>query len=130
VATEQESDSQASDLAQAIDRFCRAAVSKGDFAYPASKDHKLHAEMGTAAREILSKGTIGLAAFMELLSHASPHVRSWVSAQLLASGHSEALPVAEALAQEAGTLGLSARMVVELYNREELRSPFGTNSDA
>ena len=109
----------------AVREFCAAAIEKGDFASPASHDRKLHAAMSRAVQKLHSLGASGAEALRALLQHESPHVRSWVAAELLAAGDKTAKPVLEALASNPGLLGTSANTVLREYEKGRLRSPFG-----
>jgi hypothetical protein len=105
-----------------VDRFRSAAIAKGDFASRAH-DAEFHKQMSDAYRLLVAEGDHGQAAFTELLSDSSPHVRSWVAAQLLFTGNVLARPVLETLAAQAGLVGLSARVVLREYDMGRLGSP-------
>ena len=82
--------------------------------------------MTHAFRFLASQGAAGRAAFAALLDDESPHVRSWVAAQLLSENDARAIPVAEQLASEPGLLGFNAQVTLDEYNAGRLRSPFAT----
>ena len=113
--------------AQTIDRavrdFCAAAIEKGDFA-PARHDRLLHKTMSQAVASLREAGPVGIAALHSLMSHESPHVRSWSSTELLASGDNSARPVLEALSLLPGVVGFNAAVVLREHETSQLRSPF------
>jgi hypothetical protein len=61
----------------------------------AKEDHRLHGQMTRAFRALEARGADGQAAFRSLLLDESPHVRSWVAAQMLSQGESSARFVLE-----------------------------------
>ena len=114
----------AHDIDRAVSDFCLAAIEKGDFA-PAPRDHLLHKTMSLAVASLRKSGPAGIAALRSLMSHESAHVRSWASAELLASGDSSARPVLEALSLLQGSVGFNATIALREYESGRLRSPFG-----
>lgn len=108
-----------------LKRFRDAAIAKGESTGPPQRDHELHAAMAEAVRAVYDAGTQGCAAFKELLNDESPHVRSWVAAQLLSEGDRDAVPVLVGLARRGDLVGLSARTVLDEHSRGTLRPPFG-----
>src|SRR5262245_56757427 len=92
---------------EAIEQFRRAAIEKGDFARPTSKN-ALHASMVAAWDTLEQRGTAGREAFAALLADESRHVRGWVASQLLALGDERGVPVLEADAK-GGNPGLYIR---------------------
>ena|SRR4051794_7199741 len=109
-------------IAKATAEFRAAASAKGDFRADSTEDHALHERMAQAFRFLHGQGAEGAA----LLEDESPHVRSWVSAQLLSEGDARAVPVAEQLASESGLVGFSAQVTLEQFHAGRLRSPFAT----
>ena len=81
-----------------------------------------------AFRFLASQGPAGRAAFAALLDDESPHVRSWVAAQLLSENDARAISVAEQLASEPGLVGFSAQVTLDEYSAGRLPSPFATVS--
>jgi len=114
-------------IAEATAEFRAAASSKGDFRADSSEDHALHKRMADAFRFLRGQGAEGRAAFAALLEDESPHVRSWVSAQLLSEGDTRAVPVVEQLASEPGLVGFTAQITLEQFRVRRLRSPFSTH---
>jgi hypothetical protein len=110
------------DVADLVNRFRSAAIAKGDFASGA-RDAELHQQMSDAYRSLVAEGDHGIVAFTELLSDPSPHVRSWVAAQLLFTGNASARPVLEALAAQAGLVGFSAKTTLREYDAGRLGAP-------
>ena len=108
----------------AMKQFCAAAIEKGDFARGA-RDHALHQAMAKAIAVLRSSGEAGIVALHSLMSHESPYVRSWVCADLLASGDESARPVLEALSSMPGLVGHGAAIVLQEHEAGRLRSPFG-----
>ena len=104
--------------------FRSAAIEKGDFAEPPERDHELHARMRDAIHELRRMGPAGEAAFRQLLSDISPHVRCWAAAELLLRGDPEARGTLEKLATSSGLLGLTASTTLKEYDADRLRSPF------
>jgi hypothetical protein len=113
------------EIQKELEIICQAAIIKGDYKTPAKLDHKLHRQMSIAYNNLLTRGTEGEKAFKHLLKHENKHVRSWVAAQLLSKGEQEALVVLKELSNENGMIGFAAKMVIEEYNRNRLKSPFG-----
>lgn len=114
----------------ALKQFRDAAISKGDFATPASLDHKLHAQMSRAATILLSGSYEGREAFSSLLEDESPHVRQWAAAQLLSEGDIRALPVMECLSNEPGIRAFTAKVTLDEFKAGRLGSPFGIKKEA
>lgn len=108
-----------------VQRFREAAIAKGDFADSPQHDHELHAAMAEAVRALYRLGAEGRSAFKELLHDESPHVRSWVAAELLVQGDDDARLVLVELANCRDLVGLSARTVLKEHSCGTLRSPFG-----
>jgi hypothetical protein len=113
-------------IAEATAEFRTAASAKGDFRANSAEDHALHEQMTRAFHFLHAEGAEGRTAFAALLEDESPHVRSWVSAQLLSEGDARAVPVAEQLASESGLLGFTAQVTLEQFRAGRLRSPFAT----
>ena len=111
-------------IEEAIDRFRRAAIEKGDFASPPKRDHALARQMHKARRALRNEGELGESAFRSLLMDESPHVRLWVSAELLAAGDEGAKSVLEELARHEGLLGFNATATLKEFNAGRLRPPF------
>ena len=109
----------------ALKQFRDAAISKGDFATPASLDHKLHGQMSQAATILLSGSSEGREAFSSLLEDDSPHVRGWAAAQLLSEGDLRGLPVMESLSNESGIGAFTAKVTLDEFRAGRLDSPFG-----
>jgi hypothetical protein len=107
-----------------IAAFRSAAIAKGDFAGTASLDHKFHNQMSSALRQLRRLGEPGEIAFRGLLNDNSPHVKSWVAAELLARGDQDAHAVLAAISREPGPVGLSASMTLREYDAGRLGSPF------
>ena len=114
----------------ALKQFRDAAITKGDFATPASLDHKLHAQMAKAAKILLSGSSEGREAFSSLLQDDSPHVRGWAAAQLLSEGDLSALPVMERLSNEPGIGAFTAKVTLDEFRAGRLGSPFGIKKEA
>ncbi len=110
---------------EAVARFRRAAIEKGDFAVPAHRDHALHEEMADAWRCLDAEGEVGLASFRSLLTDPSEHVRCWVASQLLGTGDASGIAVLEASAAGEGLRAFASRMVLQEWRAGRLRSPFG-----
>lgn len=115
------------EISSLVSEFCAAAIEKGDFASPSKLDRELHARMAKAVAQLRSMGESGAKALEALLKHESPHVRTWIAAELLATGNRSAEPVLCALQTERGLVATNARMVLQEYEAGRLRSPFGTN---
>jgi hypothetical protein len=113
-------------ISEATAEFRAAASAKDDFRLDSAEDHALHDRMARAFRFLASQGPAGRAAFAALLDDESPHIRSWVAAQLLSENDARAIPVAKQLASEPGLLGFSARVTLDEYSAGRLRSPFAT----
>jgi hypothetical protein len=113
-------------IREEVERFRRAAIEKGDFAEPASRDHALHDEMAQAWQALESIGPEGRAALRALLTDDSPHVRGWVAAQLLAHGDDGVVPILEAEVASGGLLGLESETVLREWRLGRLMPPFGT----
>jgi hypothetical protein len=111
-------------IERAVSDFCVAAIEKGDFA-PVPRDHSLHKTMTQAVASLRAAGPVGIAALRSLMSHESAHVRSWASAELLASGDKSARPVLEALSLLPGLVGSGAAVALREHEAGRLRSPFG-----
>ena len=111
------------DIDRGVNDFCLAAIEKGDFA-PPTRDHLLHKTMNLAITSLRKEGPAGIAALHSLMSHESAHVRSWSSAELLASGDSSALPIVKALSLLPGAVGFNASIVLREHESGRLRSPF------
>jgi hypothetical protein len=110
-------------IPEAISKFRRAAIEKGDSSQPESRDQALHSEMADAWR-FLKQSDGGRIAFGALLSDDSMHVRGWVAAQLLAMGEqSGVLEVLEANAATDGLAGFSARVVLREWRAGRLQAP-------
>lgn len=77
------------DTSSLVAEFCTAAIQKGDFASPAKLDHELHTRMKKAAAQLHSLGELGMRALEAMLEHESPHVRSWIAAELLSKGNGQ-----------------------------------------
>jgi hypothetical protein len=114
-------------IAEAIQEFRTAADSKADGVSPASKDRALHARMARALGCLSLHGSDGLVAFSALLHDQSPHVRSWVAAELLAAGDRSAVPIMEQLAAEPGIRGFTAATTLKEFHAGRLQLPFATN---
>ncbi len=114
-------------ITEATAEFRAAALAKGDFRSDSAEDHVLHERMAQAFRFLYGQGAEGRSAFAALLDDASPHVRSWVSAQLFSEGDARAVPVAEQLASESGLVGFCAQITLEEFRAGRLRSPFATH---
>ena len=114
-------------IPEATTEFRSAASAKGDFHVDTTEDHTLHERMTAAFAFLASLGPEGRAAFVALLEDDSPHVRSWVSAQLLSEGEASAVPVVEQLALEPGLLGFRAQITLREFRAGRLRSPFATH---
>ena len=111
-------------IPELVRQFREAAISKGDFHMKAKEDHRLHALMAKAFHGLQSHGEAGQAAFRSMLTDQATVVRSWVAAQMLSQGQTEARFVLEQLRKESGFLGFTAQMVLEEYRRGTLESPF------
>jgi hypothetical protein len=114
-------------IAEAVEDFRAAADAKADGVTPVSKDRAFHARMARAFHCLSSHGSEGHAAFTELLHDESPHVRSWVAAQLLSVGEHSAIPMIEQLAAAPGIAGFTAATTLKEFCAGRLRSPFATN---
>jgi hypothetical protein len=106
-----------------IDAFRAATIEKGDFAQP-GRDQELQARMRTTFHALQAMGDSGEAAFRQLLGDVSPHVRSWVAAELLSRGDPETRRTLEKLAAQPGLLGLTASTTLKEHDEGRLRSPF------
>ena len=113
-------------LDEAVERFRRAAIAKGDLAEPPSRDHALHDEMAQAWQALEAIGPAGREAFRSMLTDDSPHVRGWVAAQLLALGDDSGVPILEAEAASGGLRGFESEMVLEEWRSGRLKPPLGT----
>lgn len=111
-------------VAEAVDRFRRAASAKGDFGVPARRDHALYDEMADAWRFLDAEGDVGRAAFRSLLADPSEHVRCWVASQLLGTGDSTGISVLEASAAGDGLRAFASRMVLQEWRAGRLKPPF------
>lgn len=118
-------------MADAIDTLIRlfrqAAIEKAEFAQSPRVDHSLHHRMAESYWALQAHGAEGKEAFRALLLDESPHVRSWVAAQLLPEGEPGAQVVLEHLRGEPGLLGLSAETVLVAHFKGTLRPPFARN---
>lgn len=114
----------------ALKQFRDAAITKGDFATPASLNHKLHVQMSQAATILLSGSSEGREAFTSLLQDDSPHVRGWVAAQLLSEGDLRALSVMECLSNEHDIRAFTAKVTLDEFRNGRLGSPFGIKKEA
>ena len=114
-------------ISEAIAEFRATASAKGNFSADCAEDHALHERMTRAFRFLANQGPAGRNAFVALLDDESPHVRSWVAAQLLFENDARAIPVAETLTAEPGLLGFTARVTLDEYSAGRLRSPFGAS---
>ncbi len=112
-------------IEELVHRFREAAIEKGTFAEPASKDHALHKAMSVAWRQLHALGTEGQEAFKALLADDSRHVRSWVAAQLLALGDESGLLVLEADAEKGGLDGFSSEIALKEWKAGRLGPPLG-----
>ena len=83
--------------------------------------------MAAAVTYLRSNGAQGIQALIGLLEHESPHVRGWVSAELLSSGTKVAIPVLENLSKAEGLLGTTAKISLQQYEAGKLESPFNSN---
>jgi hypothetical protein len=110
---------------EAVERFRRAAIEKGDLAVSAARDHALHDEMAQAWRSLESIGAVGRDAFKSLLMDDSPHVRVWAAAQLLALGDESAVRVLEAEVESGGIRGFESEITLHEWRRGRLEPPFG-----
>lgn len=113
-----------------LKQFRDAAIAKGDFATPASLDHKLQASMVNAAALLLSSSSEGREAFSSLLQDDSPQVRGWAAAQLLSEGDLRALPVMERLSNDPGIGAFTAKVTLDEFRAGRLGSPFGIKIEA
>jgi len=111
-------------LSELIDDFRSAAIAKADFASPPRRDHALHDRMARAVRELYAAGDPGRSAFKALLRDDSPHVRSWVAAQLLVDGDPDAESVLRELIDLGGLVAFNAEMVLKEHSAGRLESPF------
>jgi len=112
---------------EAIEEFRDAANTKADGLAPASRDHALHTRMVGAFACLTSFGSAGQTAFAALLHDESPHVRSWVAAQLLSTGDTSALPIMQQLAAQPGIQGFTAATTLKEFHAGRLLSPLATN---
>jgi len=110
---------------EVLAEFRNAAIEKADFAKPARRDSDLHDRMKNALIRLREAGDSGDAAFRRLLEDESPHVRSWVAAELLSRGELTAVAVLERLSREPGSIGFDARTTLNEHEAGRLRSPFG-----
>lgn len=111
-------------LLDAVARFRKAAIDKGDWASPAERDAKLHAEMRAAWIALYEAGREGQAAFKQMLHDPSSYVRSWVAAQLLSEGDRDAIEVLRLLAMEDGFRAVAAKTTLAEWRTGRLGSPF------
>ena len=115
-----------SDINSLIEIFRDAAIKKGDGADPNEKDSDLFMQLSDVYDEIERSGEEGLKLFSHLLLDSSPHVKLWVASQLLYNGMHEGgltLITLNELSSSPEVYGLSASMVLEQYNKGELKSP-------
>jgi hypothetical protein len=89
-------------------------------------DQQFHQVMSESYGILASESSRGLEAFKRLLTDESPHVRSWVAADLLARGDVAALPVLQELACLSGFVGFAARRTIQAFEGGGLQSPFGS----
>jgi hypothetical protein len=108
----------------AIARFRRAAIEKGDFATPAERDWALTDEMARARADLRALGATGQAAYRQLLNDESAYVQQWVAADLLAEGDQEAFNVMQRLLAAPGVVALNARITLQEYEAGRFRGPF------
>ena len=111
----------------AVEVFCQSAISKGDFATPASRDRKLYESMRSAVRSLRSFGEPGEEAMQRMLNHDSRYVRLWIATELLVKGSGHAEKVLQELAASDGLDGLSASTVLNEFAAGKLCSPFPEN---
>jgi hypothetical protein len=111
---------------RAVQEFCAAAIEKGAEANLA--DHALFDRLVRAYRALVAAGPIGESAFVALLDHPSPYVRSWVAAQLAPSGNPDAARTLEILALEPGLVGLDAATTLRELRAGRLRPPLGESA--
>ena len=113
-------------LEEAIARFREAAIEKGDYAEPASRDKELHAELSAAWRALWGRGEVGQKAFKALLTDDSRHVRCWVASQLLAGGDESGSHVLQVDVAEGGLQGFASAMVLKEWKAGRLGFPLGS----
>lgn len=88
-------------------------------------DAKVHAQMRKALEELGAIGSAGKETIRALLHDESPYVRSWIGAQWLSEGETDALPVLEKDATLPGLRGFACEMAIREYRKGRLKSPFG-----
>ena len=103
--------------------FREAAVAKGDFAARPNQDRMLFERMREVWRRC-STSESGLAALRTLLEDPSDHVRCWVAVGLICRGEDRARAVLDTLAEESSLVGFNARMVLEQFDKGQLKPPF------
>lgn len=111
-----------------IQQFRQAAIEKGEFSEPASKDHALFDVMARAWRSLDALGDEGRAAFKGLLSDESRFVRCWVAGQLLGLGDTAGVEVLEADAALGDIQAFNAEMTLEEWRKGRLGPPFSIDS--
>ena len=110
-------------ISDAIDRFRRAAIEKGNYASSTDEDHALRQAMSESWRDLESHGAVGREAFGALMADESRHVRAWAAAQLLSFGDERAVVVLEADASTGGVSGLGSAMVLREWKAGRLKPP-------
>lgn len=112
-------------IANLLNEFCEAAISKGDQGASTEEDHELYAIMEAVVRTLRGLEPSAMEAFKVLLSHDSKHVRMWVASELLSEGDVEAKAILEQLASSPGLIGLNASVVLDEFGAGQFKSPFG-----
>ncbi|WP_300672170.1 hypothetical protein [Desulfoluna sp.] len=107
-----------------VQKFRQAAIEKGEFAEPASKDHKLFDLMAGSWRELFALGEEGQEAFKELLSDDSRFVRCWVAGQLLGLGDTSGVEVLEVDAAQGDIQAFNSEMTLGEWRKGRLSPPF------
>ena len=110
-------------IPDAIDRFRRAAIEKGNYASSTAEDHALRQAMSESWRNLECHGAAGREAFGALMADESRHVRAWAAAQLLSLGEERAVGVLEADASAGGVSGLGSAMVLREWKAGRLKPP-------
>jgi HEAT repeat protein len=106
-----------------VESFRAAAITKADFSGQ-PKDGELFARMREAVSALREWGPSGEAALRALLGDSSPHVRSWVAADLLMRGDPDARRVLYELSSLSGPLALSASTTLREFDAGRLCPPF------